>query len=170
MKMLTTVVSLFLALPAAAEAPALEKAGGDVKALVQDMRQEAKESKDFSLARVTNIWVEQDCKKVTFAADGSAVSAPVALESRTWVEECNDIPMPYPPGGSQCIPSGRRLLTWDNATAVVEFAERGTPAAEEVVQVCLWGRQLSGKVKKSPFKYSVKADEKTGRVTLTLKK
>lgn len=168
MKMLTTVVSMLLALPAAASAPALEQAGGDVKALVQTMKKDVKETKDFTLARVTNIWVEQDCKKVTFEAGGPNVSAPVELHSKTWVEECNDIPMPYPPGGSQCIPSGRRLMTWDDATAVVEFAERGTPAAQEVVQVCLWGRQLSGNVKKSPFKYKVAV--KGDRVTLTLKK
>lgn len=168
MKMITTMLSMMLAMPAAAQAPALEKVGGDVKELVQTLKKDVKETKDFSLARVTNIWVEQDCQKVTFEAGGPNVSAPVKLESRTWVEECNDIPMPYPPGGSQCIPSGRRLLTWDEATAVVEFAERGTPAAQEVVQVCLWGRQLSGKVKKSPFKYN--STEKDGRITLTLKK
>ena len=167
MKTLTTVVSLMLAMPAAAQAPVLEKVGSDVKELVSTMRKDAKESKDFSIARVTNIWVEQDCKKVTFAAGGPNVSAPVALHSNTWVEECNDIPMP-PYGGSQCIPAGRRLMTWDDATATVEFAERGVPAAEEVVEVCLWGRSLSGKVKKSPFKY--KATEKDGRITLTLKK
>jgi hypothetical protein len=167
MKMITTVVSLLLAIPAAAQAPALEKVGGDVKALVQTLQKDVKETKDYSIARVTNIWVEQDCQKVTFEAGGSNVSAPIALESKTWVEECDDIPMP-PHGGGMCVPRGRRLLTWDNATAVVEFAERGTPAAQEVVQVCLWGRQLSGKVKKSPFKYS--STEKDGRITLTLKK
>ena len=167
MKMLSTVVSMMLAMPAAAQAPALEKVGGDVKALVQTLKKDAGESKDFALARVTNIWVEQDCKKVTFEVGGSNVSAPIALESKTWVEECDDIPMP-PHGGGMCVPRGRRLLTWDNVTATVEFAERGAPAVKEVVEVCLWGRSLSGKVKKSPFKYS--STEKDGRITLTLKK
>ncbi|TBR21536.1 hypothetical protein EPO15_10055 [bacterium] len=166
MKMITTVVSMMLALPAAAQAPALEKVGGDVKALVQTLKKDVKEQKDFSIARVTNIWVEQDCQKVTFEAGGSNVSAPIALESKTWVEECDDVYLP--PGGSMCVPRGRRLMTWDNATATVEFAERGTPAVTEVVEVCLWGRSLSGKVKKSPFKYN--STEKDGRITLTLKK
>lgn len=166
MKMIAMVVSMMLAMPAAAQAPALEKVGGDVKALVQTLKKDAGESKDFALARVTNIWVEQDCKKVTFEVGGSNVSAPIALESKTWVEECDDIHLP--PNGSMCVPRGRRLMTWDNATATVEFAERGTPAVKEVVEVCLWGRQLSGKVKKSPFKYN--SSEKDGRITLTLKK
>ena len=166
MKMITTLVSMMLAMPAAAQAPALEKVGGDVKALVQTLQKDSKESKDFSLARITNIWVEQDCQKVTFEAGASNVSAPIALESKTWVEECDDIHLPH--GGGMCVPRGRRLMTWDNATATVVFAERGVPAATEVVEVCLWGRSLSGKVKKSPFKYS--SSEKDGRITLTLKK
>ena len=170
MKNLLTLLALAVALPAAAQNPTLETAAANMKETVKALKADAKADKtDFQAAGINGIWTDMDCEKVTFKADGPNTSKPIELESRTWIEECHNIPMPYPPGGSQCIPNGRRLLTWDNATAVIEFAERGAPAADEVVEVCLWGRSLSLKVKKSPFKY---AWEKPvdGKFTLKLKK
>ena len=168
-KTLSTLLALAaLTLPAFAQAPSLESAG-NVKALVQDLKKDAKAEKvDFKPAAVTGIWTDTDCQKITFAPGGPNVSAPVALMSKTWIEECDQINFPYPPGGGTCIPRGRRLMTYDEANAVVELAERGTPAAQEVFEACLWGRSLSLRVKSSPFKY--KWTEKGGRFTLTRKK
>lgn len=168
MKTLTTLLTLALAvLPAAAQAPSLEAAAGDVKALVKGIRAEASVEKiDFKPAAITGIYTDTDCQKINFAAAGPNVSQPVNLESRTWIEECTQIN--FPTGGGTCIPQGRRLMTWDEKTVVVELAERGAPAANEVFEACLNGRWLSLRVKTSPFKY--KWTEKDGRFTVTLKK
>lgn len=170
MKNLLTLLALAVALPAAAaQNPTLETAAANMKETVKTLKLEAKSDKtDFQAAGMTGIYTDMDCQKVTFKAEGPNVSAPVELESRTWIEECQNIPLPNPPGGGMCIPQPRRLLTWDNETVVIEFAERGTPAAEEVVQVCLWGKQLTAKVKKSPFKYDMVMAN--GRLTLRVRK
>lgn len=168
MQTLTLILTLALGvLPAAASAPSLESSAGDMKALVKEIRAEAGAEKvDFKPAAITNIYTETDCEKISFAAAGPNVSQPVNLESRTWIEECTQINFPH--GGGTCIPQGRRLMTWDEKTVVVELAERGAPAANEVFEACLNGRWLSLRVKTSPFKY--RWTEKDGRFTVTLKK
>lgn len=168
MRTLKAILTLTLAaLPAAAQAPSLENAAGNVKALVTELKADAAADKtDFKPAGVTGIWSDTDCRKIDFAAGGPNVSAPVALESRTWIEECNNIPLPG--GGGMCVPAGRRLLTWDERSAVVELSERGAPAADEVFEACLTGRWLTLRVRTSPFKY--KWTEKDGRFIVTLKK
>ncbi|MEK7744557.1 MAG: hypothetical protein AAB578_09250, partial [Elusimicrobiota bacterium] len=75
------------------------------------------------------------------------------LVSRTWLEECRQIPTP--PAGGICVPEPRRLISWDEKTVSIELKGRSAPSPKEVFEVCLWGRQLSLKVKSSPHKYSV---------------
>lgn len=170
MKNLLTLLALAAALPAAAQNPTLETAAANMKETVKTLKADAKADKtDFRAAAITGIWTDTDCEKVTFKVGEPNVSKPIELESRTWIEECTNIPMPYPPGGGTCIPTGRRLMTWDNATAVVELAERGTPAADEVFEVCLWGRSLTLRSKKTAFKYTWHKPV-DGKFTVTLKR
>ena len=168
MKTLATMFALLAASAAMAQPPSLESTAGDVKRLVRDLKEKAAAApaNKVAPAAITGIYVDSDCREIRFEAAGPNVSQPVSLESRTWIEECDEIPMPR--GGGTCIPRGRRLLSNDTATAVVELAERGTPATTEKFEACLWGRSLSLRVSKSPFKYSW--TEKAGRFVVRLKK
>ena len=149
----------------AVPAPTLESAA-DVPAVVDQLRKDAADQKiSFKPAAVTGIWVEQDCEKFVFEAESPSRSDARPLMSRTWLEECRQIPTP--PAGGICVPEPRRLISWDEKTVSVELKGRSTPSPKEVFEVCLWGRQLSLKVKSSPYKYSVAETE--GAYTLTRK-
>lgn len=171
MKNLLTLLALAVALPAAAaQNPTLETAAANMKETVKTLKAEAKSDKtDFSAAAMTGIYVDMDCEKVTFKAGGPNVSGPIALLSRTWMEECRNIPLPNPPGGGMCIPEPRRLMFTDTANAVIELAERASPAADETFEVCLWGRSLSLRAKKTSAKYTW-GKPVNEKFTVTLKK
>lgn len=148
----------------AAPAPALEST--DVTAVVDQLRKDAAAQKvSFKPAAVTGIWVDQDCEKFVFEENSPARSDARQLMSRTWLEECRQIPTP--PAGGICVPEPRRLISWDEKTVSIELKGRSTPSPKEVFEVCLWGRQLSLKVKSSPYKYSV--SETDGAYILTRK-
>ncbi len=160
------VFATLLALPAAAGAPSLEATGGDVKALLVDLKKSATaDSTPLAVKDAKGIYQETDCQGVTFAEGAGPVSESVTLMTKTWIEECRWIPTP--PGGGVCIPE-RRLGWWDKADVRVEIAQRGQAAPAEKFRVCMTGRWLSLNVKESPFKYDVK--EKDGVFTLTRKK
>ncbi len=138
----------------AAPAPALETAADDIPALTAGLKLEAAEQKvPFKAAAVTGIWVDLDCEKFVFEENSPARSDTRQLVSRTWLEECRQIPTP--PAGGICVPEPRRLISWDEKTVSIELKGRSAPSPKEVFEVCLWGRQLSLKVKSSPHKYSV---------------
>ncbi|MDE2293250.1 MAG: hypothetical protein KGL53_14300 [Elusimicrobia bacterium] len=164
-KLMTMLLALALLAPAAAQAQTLESAAANVKATLTSLKKGAKADKtDFHAQQVTNIYNDTDCKDIV-AAPGAVETAPVALESRTWEEQCQYIPTP--PVGGTCIPEAPQVIFTNDANVVLKFASRGTPAAAEKFQACLWGQSLTLRVKSSPFKY--KWTQKDGTFTVTLK-
>ena len=175
MKKMTALLSLAaMALSAvsyAGETSTIEQAASDVQATLQQAQKDASAEKAaFQAASVTGMWVETDCKKFVFDENSPAVSRPQDFRSETWLEECDNIPLPNPPGGGICIPR-RRLLRADIRTVQVQVQGRSAPGPKEVFEACLWGASLSLKVKQSPNKYSVaEKNEPVFNSTLVLTK
>lgn len=143
----------------AGETVVLEKAAADVPAVVQQAKKDASLDKTATQAMaVTGMWTYTDCKKFDFSENSPAESQPQDLRSETWLEECDNIPLPNPPGGGICIPR-RRLLRSDMRTVKVRIVGRPVPGPKESFEVCLWAASLSLKVKQSPNKYDVKAQD-----------
>jgi hypothetical protein len=141
----------------AAETATVEAAASDITAALQQIKTDAAAqpaAASFQAASVTGMWVQTDCQQFVFDVNTPAVSQPKDFRSETWLEECDNIPMPNPPGGGICIPR-RRMLRADIRTVKVEVKGRQAPGPKEVFEVCLWGASLSLKVKQSPSKYSV---------------
>lgn len=139
--------------------------GYDATAALQSAREGAGKMPLVDRIRVAmGLHVEPGCAKVTFETGASAVSAPIKLVSRTWIEDCRPIGGPY--GG--CIPE-RRLMRTDDIDAVVEVEGRQATDPQEKFLACYYGMQgLSGSVKSSPFKYH-RANSKTERLTFRRK-
>lgn len=135
--LMSAVLMALAVVSQAGETPALEQAASDIQA-----------------AAVTGLWVDTDCKDFVFGEDSPALSQAQDFRSETWLEECDNIPLPNPPGGGICIPR-RRMLRADIRTVKIQVQGRSAPGPKEVFQVCLWGASLSLKVKQSPNKYSV---------------
>lgn len=158
MKRNALLAAALLALPVAShteEAPTLEAAASDLAATLQGARKAAgAQELSVQTKAITGIFVHQDCKKFTFSETSPALSEPLDFRSETWLEECDNIPLPTPPGGGVCIPR-RSLLKTDLRTVRVEVLGRNVPGPKEVFQVCLWGSSLSLKVKESPNRYNV---------------
>lgn len=156
----------------AGDTPALEKLGADIPAVIRQAGRDAAETPaapSFQVAAVSGIWTDTDCKRFTFEENSPAESAEQFLRSETWLEECDMVPLP-PPAGGICIPR-RRLMRVDTRTVKIRIEGREVPGPKEVFEVCLWSAGLSLKVKQSPNKYDVKAqDEPVFNTTYVLKK
>ncbi len=116
------------------------------------------------------VFIKSDCQQFVFETDSPALCAPRDFRSETWVEECDDIPMPNPPGGV-CIPR-RRLLSVDQRTVTVDVPQRVVPGPKEIFTVCLAGPSIHLKVKQSPHQYKVqeKAEPPSGVVLVLTQK
>ncbi|MBI5242590.1 MAG: hypothetical protein HY922_02760 [Elusimicrobia bacterium] len=156
MRLIVALLTLALTGVSCAAQVVVEQAASDIPAVLQAVKKAAaaEPAAAFQAAAMTGIDVQWDCKKFIFEESSPAESAPQDFRSETWLEECDNIPMPNPPGGGICIPR-RRLLSVDQRTVKISITGRQAPGPKEVFEVCLWGRSLSLKVKQSPNKYSV---------------
>lgn len=152
------LLALVFALPASADAPVLENTADNVRQLFQGFKKQASEAPQLTAAALGGITMEWDCETVIFEKDSPGVSDPVALRTRTWIEECRNIP------GAGCIPS-RRLMRTDRRSVFIEIPGRPVPGPREEFRVCLHGPWLSLKIVSSPNEYNV--EEKEDRFTLT---
>jgi len=174
MKMIAALLTLALnGVWCAAQTVSLEQSASDVKATLAQVKSDAKAqgaAANFRAAQVTGIDVRQDCKEFVFTENSPALSASQDFRSETWIEECDNIPLPNPPGGGMCIPR-RRLLSVDQRTVQVNIVGRQAPGPKEVFDVCLWGSSLHLSVIQSPNKYKVQeTSEPVFKSTLNLTK
>lgn len=137
----------------------------DASAVLRAARESANKQPNIDGVRAAmDIRVEPGCTKVTFETGAPAISAPIWLQARTWIEECRPIGMP----GGGCIPE-RRLMRTEEETVTVEVEGRAATDPQEKFSVCYYGMQgLSGSVRSSPFKYH-RANSRTERLTFRRK-
>lgn len=162
--MSAAVFAVCSAVPAFAEAPALETAAASVPALVHTLKKTAAEDKSVVAgAAINNIWHETRCMDVVFEKGSGTESNLYMLTSRTWIEECRPIGIPH--GG--CIPDRR---PWSHvASFSLSVAGRGPDSPKEVFEVCMNGPWLQNPtVKQGPSRYTVKKKEEGGVTRFSL--
>ena len=163
---LTVIVVTSLVARGAAHASAaasLEQSAADVRSTLRELRVLAAALPvGVEAVEPASISHDLDCTEFIFEANSPPVSPPETLLSRTWMEECERLPLP----GGGCIPRRRQIGSYEK-TVRVELLARESPGPREVFEVCLRGPWLSLRVRSSPHGYDVQ--ERDGHFTLKRK-